>query len=59
MVERSKSLGERGVASELVERRTNSHDMMNKNVVVAKKQHKDFLETTLMADTVFSAMLFL
>lgn len=59
MVERSKSLGERGVASELVERRTNSHDMMNKNVVVVKKQHKDFLETTLMADTVFSAMLFL
>ncbi|WVZ07247.1 hypothetical protein V8G54_020593 [Vigna mungo] len=37
-------------ASDCVERRTNNHDNMNNNVVIAKKKHKAFLETTLMAE---------
>lgn len=45
-----------GVESERVERRTKSHDMRNNNVVVEKKKHKDFLETTLMAEAFLSAI---
>lgn len=44
------------VESERVERRTKSHDMMNNSVVVVKKKHKDFLETTLMAEAFLSGI---
>jgi len=55
VVERSSEMVA-GVESERVERRTKSHDMMKNNVVVVKKNHKDFLETTLMAEAFLSAI---